>query len=270
MSGINYEEIKNGILESLEEKGLAHLSYLDSGTVTNATSSTLEDNTKNWWTSITIGGITLPPQFADCLVMIVEGTGAGQIRYIMGNTPTTLQIYPDWDTIPDTSSKYVIIGTYRLATMLGRLYALSNALNSIGNDKFLTKPDNPPNMDLTLSEIVDNLRGTNDKTLSDLDSDLSDILGKLDVNLSTRATEATLAAIKAQTDKLTFHGNLLEILNTTLIQSKLDEEKVYEAAHRFEGVSSDESIEIILQNPSGSGKTIWGIWIITRYGEFGL
>ena len=37
MSGINYEEIKNGILESLEEKGLAHLSYLDSGNLKKRT-----------------------------------------------------------------------------------------------------------------------------------------------------------------------------------------------------------------------------------------
>lgn len=43
------------------------------------------------------------------------------------------------------------------------------------------------------------------------DSTLQSILSRLDVNLSTRASEATLSGIKAQTDKLTFdsNGNLL-------------------------------------------------------------
>jgi len=36
------------------------------------------------------------------------------------------------------------------------------------------------------------------------DTTLSSILGKLDVNLSTRASETTLSGIKSQTDKLTF------------------------------------------------------------------
>ena len=55
-----------------------------------------------------------------------------------------------------------------------RLDDLKKALQSVGTDKLLTKPDNPPN---------------------------------LDVKLSTRASETTLSAIKSKTDKLTFDAN---------------------------------------------------------------
>jgi len=57
-------------------------------------------------------------------------------------------------------------------------------------------------LDLKISELRDALRGTGNKTLTDLETDLSNILSQLDVTLSTRASEATLSDVKANTDNL--------------------------------------------------------------------
>jgi DNA-binding FrmR family transcriptional regulator len=62
-------------------------------------------------------------------------------------------------------------------------------------------------LDITLSALRDALRGIGGKTLTDLDTDLANIYAKLDVALSTRASETTLSGIKTQTDKLTFDAS---------------------------------------------------------------
>jgi len=62
-------------------------------------------------------------------------------------------------------------------------------------------------LDIALSILRDAIRGTGNKTLTDLDTRLADIYGRLDVTLSTRASEATLVAIKGKTDLLTFDTN---------------------------------------------------------------
>ena len=62
-------------------------------------------------------------------------------------------------------------------------------------------------IDLSLTSLRDALRGTGNKTLTDLDTDLANIYARLDVALSTRASETTLSGIKTQTDKLTFDTN---------------------------------------------------------------
>jgi len=49
-----------------------------------------------------------------------------------------------------------------------RLDDLKEALQSIGTDKFLTAPDNPPNLDLPLTSLRDALRGVDNRTLSDV------------------------------------------------------------------------------------------------------
>jgi len=64
------------------------------------------------------------------------------------------------------------------------LSAIKNALASIGTDSLLTTPDNPPNLDMSISGLLDGLRGGNNKTLTDLDQKLADILGQLDITLS--------------------------------------------------------------------------------------
>jgi hypothetical protein len=54
-------------------------------------------------------------------------------------------------------------------------------------------------LDITLSALRDALRGTGTRDFTTLETDLEAVLGQLDVLLSTRATEATLAALR---DKL--------------------------------------------------------------------
>ncbi|MCD6197289.1 MAG: hypothetical protein J7K15_01770 [Deltaproteobacteria bacterium] len=75
-------------------------------------------------------------------------------------------------------------GNKTLTDLDASITAIKNALASIGTDKLLTTPDNPPNLDITLSALRDSLRGTGDKTLTDLDTRLASILGQLDITLS--------------------------------------------------------------------------------------
>jgi len=44
------------------------------------------------------------------VVMILEGTGAGQERIITGNTGTTVTVAPNWSTNPDGTSKFLLTG----------------------------------------------------------------------------------------------------------------------------------------------------------------
>ena len=60
---------------------------------------------------------------------------------------------------------------------------------------------NPPNLDITLSALRDALRGTGNKTLTDLDTDLSNIYGRLDVPLSTRLADSKIPNALAQISK---------------------------------------------------------------------
>jgi len=62
-------------------------------------------------------------------------------------------------------------------------------------------------LDISLSALRDALKGTGDKTLTDIEVDLSNIFAQLDVALSTRASEITLNGIKTQIDKLQFDAN---------------------------------------------------------------
>jgi len=73
----------------------------DSGTSSGSnTATTLNDTSKSWATSTWVGGA----------VRITAGTGAGQVRAICANTPTQITVCDSWTTIPDTTSKYEIIG----------------------------------------------------------------------------------------------------------------------------------------------------------------
>jgi hypothetical protein len=62
-------------------------------------------------------------------------------------------------------------------------------------------------LDISLSSLRDALRGADARTLTDLYNIVNSVFGRLDVALSTRASEATLAAIKSTTDLLTFDAN---------------------------------------------------------------
>jgi hypothetical protein len=76
----------------------------EAGVVTSAATasgvSTLTDTSKSWpvnrWNNLS--------------VEIVSGTGAGQERVITNTAANALTVSPQWDVIPNTSSKYVIHG----------------------------------------------------------------------------------------------------------------------------------------------------------------
>ena len=76
----------------------------DGGAVTSAATtsgvSTLTDSTKAWDVN----------EFNNMSVEIVIGTGAGQERYIRATSTTQLEVWPNWDVVPDTTSRYVIHG----------------------------------------------------------------------------------------------------------------------------------------------------------------
>jgi hypothetical protein len=78
------------------------------------------------------------------------------------------------------------------------------------------------NLDLSISGLMDALRGTGNKTLTDLDTDLSNIYGRLDVALSTRASESTLSGIKTGTDYIDdIYGRIDVLLSTRASESTL-------------------------------------------------
>lgn len=72
--------------------------FVEWGKTTAAGTKKLFDHTKLWQTDIWVN---------DQLV-IVRGTGAGQIRTITANAHNSLTIGKDWDTLPDDTSEYVI------------------------------------------------------------------------------------------------------------------------------------------------------------------
>jgi hypothetical protein len=79
--------------------------FLTSGTVTAAANGppvTLSDTSQNIW-----------PNYTNMVVFIDAGTGQGQVRQIISNTPNTLTLNRPWDMnrVPDTTSKYRIMNS---------------------------------------------------------------------------------------------------------------------------------------------------------------
>ena len=75
---------------------------LDSGTATAGAASTLTDGGKSW----TVNG------YANQVVYITGGTGAGQLRNITSNTGTVLTVSDAWGTNPDNTSTYQILDAF--------------------------------------------------------------------------------------------------------------------------------------------------------------
>jgi hypothetical protein len=80
---------------------------------------------------------------------------------------------------------------------------------------------NPSNLDITLSGLRDALRGAANKTLSDLDTDLTNIYSRLDVSLSTRASETTLSGLSGKFPSAAALGDAMSNPTTTLLGSAL-------------------------------------------------
>ncbi|MDD4922842.1 MAG: glycosyl hydrolase family 28-related protein, partial [Bacteroidales bacterium] len=84
------------------------------GIVTEASSMSINDSKANWpkfGTNQTFlrGEQNTSDLFLSNSVAIVSGKGAGQWRYITGNTATTMQLDRPWDVIPDKGSEYVVM-----------------------------------------------------------------------------------------------------------------------------------------------------------------
>jgi len=76
-------------------------------------------------------------------------------------------------------------------------------------------------IDLSLTGLRDALRGSANKTLTDLDTDLVNIYGRLDVVLSTRASESTLSALSGKFPSAAALADTLGNPTTTIIGSAL-------------------------------------------------
>lgn len=73
----------------------------DGGTSTGLNAfNTLVDTSRAWSTD----------RWKNYAVRILSGTGAGQTRTILSNTPTILTLYRGWNVLPDATSTYVIQG----------------------------------------------------------------------------------------------------------------------------------------------------------------
>ena len=116
-------------------------------------------------------------QWKDYVVEIVSGTGEGQIRKIVSNTSSTLVVDPPWTTVPDTTSRYAIrfVGVGAMSLSAWGGVALTG--RDVTQD--LQKLQN---LDVLLSSRA------SEATLASID-------GKV-------ATESTLGAIKSKTDNL--------------------------------------------------------------------
>lgn len=117
--------------------------------------------------------------------------------------------------------------------------------DSIDAKYFKQQLDKLSNLNITLSQLRDDLRGTGNKTLTDLDTDLSNIYGQLDVALSTRASESTLSGIKTQTDKLTFDGSNYLMVNVAAgsLTATVDKTKIWDGTDYLE-INTDGSINV--------------------------
>ncbi|MCD6240377.1 hypothetical protein J7K27_02480 [Candidatus Bathyarchaeota archaeon] len=88
-------------------------------------------------------------------------------------------------------------------------------------------------LDITLSTLRDDLRGVDNRTLTDIynklgdklprilydsaGNELSSYIKNLDTTLSSRASESTLGGIKTQTDKLTFDASSYLYVNAAVV-----------------------------------------------------
>ena len=96
-----------GAMYAIDQKasGAASELYLngDRGKATSASSSAIRDSNKSW----------TEDQWQNCYVRLTAGSGVGQWRKISGVEAATqaLNVSPDWEILPDTTTEYVIYHT---------------------------------------------------------------------------------------------------------------------------------------------------------------
>ena len=92
----------------------------ESGTATSGADGSITDTSKNWSEN----------EWNMREVYITGGTGAGQRRIISDTTANTLSVKPNWETNPDSTSRYIIIPYMHYAT-----YSTPNDVDTVETKK---------------------------------------------------------------------------------------------------------------------------------------
>jgi len=107
-NGLAYD----GELINLQNDGGAN--FVDIGTVSSATPTTITDNSKQWATGfstyLTPYSNTVPSNLtgAPWLLYITDGTDAGDVKVISAKTPNSLTVSSPFAVVPDQTSKYAV------------------------------------------------------------------------------------------------------------------------------------------------------------------
>jgi RHS repeat-associated protein len=102
---------------------LANNAQLPSGTSTGSnTATTLNDTHQDW----------IPDQWEGRTILIVSGTGAGQLRTIASNTAHQLTVSRAWTTTPDVTSVYAFQGD-RTRYVYDGFDRLTSVIDAVGN-----------------------------------------------------------------------------------------------------------------------------------------
>ena len=117
--------------------------------------------------------------------LLLDGSGA---EIGTAGNPLIVDIGGD---VPDTLDLVQIAGT---ATAVGAGVANAGTIRVVNASDDVNLSGILAQLDITLSALRDALRGTGSKDFTTLEADAESILAQLDVDLSTRASEATLAA----------------------------------------------------------------------------
>jgi hypothetical protein len=104
--------------------------FLVSGTATSGTSNTLVNSSKTWFTN----------NFANQMIRITGGTGAGQFRTISSNTGTTITVSVAWTTAPDSTSTYQIEGNADSIYLMGNNAVTAYRYSISGNSWTVLSP----------------------------------------------------------------------------------------------------------------------------------
>jgi RHS repeat-associated protein len=102
---------------------LANNSKLPSGTSTGGnTATTLNDTSRTW----------MPNQWQGRTVLIVSGTGAGQLATVVSNTAHQIVLATPWTTVPDATSVYAFQGD-RTRFVYDGFDRQTSMIDSVGN-----------------------------------------------------------------------------------------------------------------------------------------
>jgi len=137
----------------------------------------LDDSSKSWPVDA----------FVNLIVEITGGTGEGQIRKIASNTATSIVPVTNFDTAPDSTSMYRIAFFGKMASDITAWGGTALTGRDISLDL--------ANLDIALSVLRDALLTGTATYPGGLDDIYNKLNAQLDVLLSSRATETSLAKL---------------------------------------------------------------------------